>query len=140
MLKKLATGAAFGMLILSPAMAQNTVTQKVGQESPAANTFLQQQAGNEWRSSKFVGTKVMGADNQNIGEVSDLIVDQNGNIQAAVIGVGGFLGLGEKNVAVPFKNLNITRNSNGSIDHISVPYNKAQLNSAPTFKYMGSKS
>ncbi len=140
MLKQLAAGAALGMLVLTPALAQNTSTQPMGNETPAATNFLQQQTGNEWRSSKLIGAKVMGAGNQNIGEINDLIMDQNGNVQAAVIGVGGFLGLGEKNVAVPFKNLNVARTSSGAIDHISVPYDKAQLNSAPTFKYSGSNS
>jgi sporulation protein YlmC with PRC-barrel domain len=109
----------------------------MGQETPPAKSFLQQQAGNEWRGSKLIGTKVMGAGNKSIGEVTDLILDEKGNVQAAVIGVGGFLGMGEKNVAVPFNNLNIIRDQSGLIDHVSVPYSKEQLNSAPSFKFMG---
>jgi sporulation protein YlmC with PRC-barrel domain len=139
MFKQLLTGAALGLLTLAPAMAQGTATTQTAPGAPSANSFLQQQTGDEWRSSKLVGTKVMGPNNQSIGEVSDLLLDQNGNVQAVVVGVGGFLGIGEKNVAIPFKNMTMTRSSDGrSIDHVSVNYTRDQLNNAPTFKYLGS--
>jgi sporulation protein YlmC with PRC-barrel domain len=138
------TAAALGALLLTPAMAQNTTVQpnnaQSGNQAMPAGAFLQQQTTNEWRGSSLVGSRVMGPDNKTIGDISDLLLDQNGNVQAVVIGVGGFLGLGEKDVAIPFKNLTVVRSSDGrSIDHVSVNYTKDQLKSAPTFKYLNSR-
>jgi len=57
---------------------------------------------NQWRASKLVGVNIYGADHQKIGDVNDVLVDHQGKAEAVVIGVGGFLGIGEKDVAVPF--------------------------------------
>jgi sporulation protein YlmC with PRC-barrel domain len=56
-------------------------------------------------ASKLIGTTVVGANNESIGDVNDVIVDRKGQAMAVVIGVGGFLGIGEKDVAVPFQQL-----------------------------------
>jgi hypothetical protein len=135
MLKQLTPGAALAAAILTLAVAQHATAQTTAQTP----SFVQQQSSNQWRSTKLVGSKVRGPDNQNIGEIEDLIVDQNSNIQAVVIGVGGFLGIGEKHVAIPFKNLTITSSNDGkSINHVSVSYTRDQLQNAPTFKYLTS--
>lgn len=98
--------------------------------------FVQNQDSSEWRSSKLVGASVYGPDNKSIGSIDDLIVDREGGIKAAVIGVGGFLGVGQKDIAVPFSALNIQRKANSSsIDRITVTYSKQQLSQAPTFAY-----
>ena len=98
--------------------------------------FVQNQDTSEWRSSKLVGASVYGPDNKSIGSIDDLIVDQKGAIKAAVIGVGGFLGVGQKDVAVPFEALQIQRKQNSSsIDKITVSYTKDQLSNAPKFAY-----
>lgn len=57
------------------------------------------------RASKVIGLPVVGADHVRVGKIEDVLVDGSGRVQAAVIGVGGFLGLGEKSVAVPFDQL-----------------------------------
>lgn len=98
--------------------------------------FAQSQDSSEWRSSKLVGASVYGPDNKSIGSIDDLIVDQKGGIKAAVIGVGGFLGVGQKDVAVPFEALQIQRKQNSSsIEKITVTYTKDQLTNAPKFAY-----
>jgi sporulation protein YlmC with PRC-barrel domain len=98
--------------------------------------FVQNQDSSEWRSSKLVGASVYGPDNKSIGSIDDLIVDEKGAIKAAVIGVGGFLGVGQKDVAVPFESLQIQRKQNSSsIDKITVTYAKDQLSNAPKFAY-----
>ena len=55
----------------------------------------------KWRSSKLSGLDVYNND-EKIGDINELIFGQDGKIEAVVIGVGGFLGIGEHNVAVPF--------------------------------------
>jgi sporulation protein YlmC with PRC-barrel domain len=56
-----------------------------------------------WRASKLVGVSVIGNDQKKIGTIEDVLFDHDGNAQVIVVGVGGFLGIGEKNVGVPFK-------------------------------------
>ena len=65
-----------------------------------------------------------------------MLIANDGKINAVVIGVGGLLGVGEKDVAVSFDALNITRmpNSN-SIDKITVSYSKDELKNAPKFAF-----
>jgi len=68
----------------------------------AAGHFITQQQSNQWRASRLIGLNVYGADNERIGDINEVLVDRNGNADAVVVGVGGFLGIGEKNVALPF--------------------------------------
>ena len=77
----------------------------IAPSSAAAGQFLTLQEGDQWRGSKLVGLNVYGSDNEKIGDINELLLDRQGNLDAVVIGVGGFLGIGEKNVAVPFKSV-----------------------------------
>jgi hypothetical protein len=70
--------------------------------SGGAGHFITEQQSNQWRASRLIGIDVYGADNQKIGDVNEVLVDRQGNADAVVVGVGGFLGIGEKNVALPF--------------------------------------
>ena len=56
----------------------------------------------QWRASKLDGLDVYNTNNEKIGDISELILDRGGKIDAIVIGVGGFLGMEEHQVAVPF--------------------------------------
>ena len=77
---------------------------QVSQNQPgqAGQQFMSQEQPGQWRASKLEGLNVYNTNDEKIGDISELIVDTNGKIQAVVIGVGGFLGLGERDVAVPF--------------------------------------
>src|SRR5690349_14011312 len=70
--------------------------------SASSGQFVTQQQANQWRASKLIGVNVYGSDNQRIGDINEVLVDRQGNADAVVVGVGGFLGIGEKNVALPF--------------------------------------
>jgi sporulation protein YlmC with PRC-barrel domain len=74
-------------------------------------------------------------DNQDskIGDVNDLLVDKDGKIGAVIVGVGGFLGAGEKNVAVPFSALKLTE-KNGK-RYLVMDTTKEALNSAPGYTF-----
>ena len=63
---------------------------------------LYQMKAGQWRASKLDGLDVYNTNNEKIGDISELILDRGGKIEAIVIGVGGFLGMGEHQVAVPF--------------------------------------
>jgi sporulation protein YlmC with PRC-barrel domain len=67
--------------------------------------FITKMESNHVMASDLIGTRVVGANNESIGDINDVIMDRNGQIMAAVVGVGGFLGIGEKDVAVPFNAL-----------------------------------
>jgi sporulation protein YlmC with PRC-barrel domain len=67
--------------------------------------FMTQMQPEQIMASELIGTRVVSANNESIGDINDVIVDRNGQVMAAVVGVGGFLGIGEKDVAVPFKSL-----------------------------------
>lgn len=72
-------------------------------ESTAAP--VQEQGSNEWRASKVIGLYVYNDADERLGAINDLLTDANGKVEKVVIGVGGFLGLGESNVAVNFDQL-----------------------------------
>lgn len=67
------------------------------------STFITHQAEDQWRAGKLVGVAVYGKNQKKIGSVKDILMDHNGNAQVIVVSVGGFLGIGSKDVAVPFK-------------------------------------
>ncbi|MDO5605172.1 MAG: PRC-barrel domain-containing protein [Paracoccus sp. (in: a-proteobacteria)] len=77
-------------------------------EMASSEKIAREQAMNELRVDWIIGASVTSHDGDSIGRVNDLIVDaQNGQMIAAIIGVGGFLGIGEKQVAVPWKQLTV---------------------------------
>ena len=63
------------------------------------------QTAEEWRTSQLVGSKVYNNANENIGSIEDIILKPDGSIDEVVLSVGGFLGMGDKYVAVPFSDL-----------------------------------
>jgi sporulation protein YlmC with PRC-barrel domain len=103
-------------LIAMPAMAQtnqpagsmpapSTGDRSFGANEPARvnpGSWLTQEQPGQWRASKLEGLDVYNQNNEKIGDISELLVDSSGKIQAVVVGVGGFLGIGERDVAIPF--------------------------------------
>ncbi len=62
--------------------------------------FINAQGSDQWLASNFIGVDVIGPDNEKIGDVSDILFEKNGNVVGYIVGVGGFLGIGAKNVAL----------------------------------------
>ncbi|KRQ96309.1 photosystem reaction center subunit H [Bradyrhizobium jicamae] len=95
-------GIAASALLASVAFAQtpSATTDKATTAAPAAASDTSSFKGN-WRTSKLVGLNVYNDSNESLGSINDLLADKNGDIKAVVIGVGGFLGVGEHLVAVP---------------------------------------
>ncbi len=108
-MKTVALALALGTMIAAPAIAQdNNANQAQTQNQAAAapsGEFMTQAQKGEYRASKFVGINIYNNNDENIGEINEVMVDKDGSIKAVVIGVGGFLGIGEKNVALPFKSI-----------------------------------
>lgn len=78
------------------------------------------------------GAYVYGVNEENLGEISELIVEE-GNLTKAVIDVGGFLGMGEKPVAVEFDKLQILKNAEGGDLRIYIDATEERLESAPEY-------
>src|SRR5215203_1746808 len=100
--KTAVAGLAASALLASVAFAQSpsATTDRATTAAPAAASDTSSFKGN-WRSSKLVGLNVYNDSNESLGSINDLLMDKSGNIKAAVIGVGGFLGVGEHLVAIP---------------------------------------
>ena len=100
MMKTVAAGLAGSLLLATAAFAAESTTTTTSTTTTANTTAASYQG--DWRSSKLVGVKVYNNNNENVGSIDDLLVDKSGNVKGVVIGVGGFLGMGEHLVAVSF--------------------------------------
>ncbi|MET4486427.1 MULTISPECIES: PRC-barrel domain-containing protein [Bradyrhizobium] len=107
LMKSIAAGLAGTALLATVAFAQNptATTDKAAPAATTTTTTTTTTASGEWRASKMSGLKIYNDANENIGSINDLLMDKSGNIKIAVIGVGGFLGMGEHLVAVPYEKL-----------------------------------
>jgi len=85
----------------SPAQVSQNQSGQAGQQ------FITQEQSGQWRASKLEGLNVYNSNDEKIGDISELIVDSSGNIQAVVVGVGGFLALGKRDVAIPFDQIKL---------------------------------
>jgi sporulation protein YlmC with PRC-barrel domain len=148
MMKKLMLGTALTAVMLSGALAQTPnpssppPASKSDQAMPATQApqtaakadFVATQKPDQWLASKFKGTDVLGADNKKIGDVSDILFDKDGKIEAFVISVGGFLGMGAKEVALAPSSFDVVPGSNGAADKLKLAMSKDELKEAQNFK------
>jgi sporulation protein YlmC with PRC-barrel domain len=96
--KYLASALVIGALGTGVASAQTTT--RTDAAAPAAA-----HREGEWRASKLVGVDVYNEGNEKIGDISEIILDKSGKVANVIIGVGGFLGMGEHYVAVAYDKL-----------------------------------
>jgi sporulation protein YlmC with PRC-barrel domain len=101
--KYITAGLAGSALLATVAFAQTPTATTDSAKPSTSNVTLSDSAmqGN-WRASKVVGLSVYNDKNESLGSINDILMDKSGNIKAVVLGVGGFLGVGEHLVAVPF--------------------------------------
>ena len=106
MQKFLAAALLSAAVLSAPAYAQSP--QPADRAAPAATTTSSQEKmalkGN-WRASKLMGLDVYNEGNEKLGEINELILDKSGKVAAVIIGVGGFLGMGEHDIAVSMDKL-----------------------------------
>ena len=111
--KQFAAGLVATALLSTTALAQAPAPAREpapaqSSSMPRAETAaqpVQNQSASEWRASKVLGLYVYNDANERLGSINELLTDSNGKIAKAVIGVGGFLGIGESDVAVNFDQL-----------------------------------
>jgi sporulation protein YlmC with PRC-barrel domain len=140
----LKSGASLTALVLAaglslPAAAQTPPTQQkpaASAPAPAAPVAGQivTQDGNTILAKDLIGQTVHGTDQAKIGTISDLILSKDGkSVQGFVIGVGGFLGIGEKSVALQMDRLRLDSKPDGSTQLV-MDAKKEELAKAPSFK------
>jgi len=101
--------------------------------SSSGSPFLAKQDSSEWLVGNLIGETVMNANNDSIGEVNDLITDRNGKIIAVLIGAGGFLGIGEKDIAIRLEDVKISRDENNDLK-LMANVSKEALAAAPDYE------
>jgi sporulation protein YlmC with PRC-barrel domain len=112
--------------------ANNTANNTMATGKNGANTQNATTITQDISADRLIGTTVYGNDNDNIGEVGDVVFDKGGAIQAVIVDVGGFLGVGEKPVAVQLDALNVQKDTNGDMK-LMINANEDQLKNAPTY-------
>ena len=113
----------------SPATPPAAATAK-----PGSSQIVNSQAKDEWLASKLKGTTVLGSDDQKIGSVVDILLDKSGQVRAFVIGVGGVLGLGAREIAIDLTQFHEVPAANGGQEQLKVSMTKDQLAQADAFK------
>ncbi len=89
-------------LLLAPAMAQNASSSN---KSSSSEQQINASSTGQWQASQLIHLNVYNNQNEKIGDIKELMMDKSGKIDQAVIGVGGLLGIGERDVAVKFADL-----------------------------------
>jgi sporulation protein YlmC with PRC-barrel domain len=105
MTKYLAAALLTTALFTCTASAQTTSNKTAAADSAAADRAATSHKEGEWRASKLVGVNVYNDANEKIGDINDVILDKSGKVENAILGVGGFLGMGEHYVAVAYDKL-----------------------------------
>ena len=102
--------------------------------SPNAQVQWYSHQGTEIRASKLIGTSVQNDANESIGKINELILSKDGKVAAVVVGVGGFLGMGEREVAMNFEALRLAQDGNGKL-RVVFNATKDQLKAAPAWTW-----
>jgi sporulation protein YlmC with PRC-barrel domain len=102
--------------------------------------FVTQQSSDQWLATKFKGTDVIGSNNEKIGDVSDMLIDQQGRVVAYVVGVGGFLGIGQKDVALAPNAFQVQPATDRDEMKLTLAMTRDELKNAPEFKAAPSRA
>jgi len=119
----------------APASAETTPAPAVTAAAPAADVDAVQYVTNEASgfiyASDLIGQPVYGVTDEKTGDINDLLLDDGGSIEAVIIGVGGFVGIGEKDVAVTLDSLDIMTDE-GDL-RITISATEEELEAAPGY-------
>ena len=100
-----------GAVVIANGTTSSVVYAQGTTASSGKATFVTKQPANEWSARVFLGETVQNTAGETLGKIHDFVFDRSGRISTAVIAVGGFMGMGEKEVAVPFNALNVRTGS-----------------------------
>jgi sporulation protein YlmC with PRC-barrel domain len=88
--------------LLAAALLSSTALAQTNAPAPAPTTTVTTVApkSNQWRASKLIGVNIYNEQNEKLGDISEIILDPAGKVTGYVIGVGGFLGMGQHDILV----------------------------------------
>src|SRR6201991_4450905 len=132
-MKKIALIAASLAVLASPVFAENAKNTTTTGTAPAEAKFSTVQK-DEMFSSKLKGLSVTNQKDETVGEITDLAI-KNHAVDALILSVGGFLGMGERYVAVSPSSVNVRYDSKNNKWLASMNTTKEALKAAPEFKY-----
>jgi sporulation protein YlmC with PRC-barrel domain len=125
----LALAAFSNLAATQTAWAQAPATEAA--PPPASNTFVAERRPDQWLASSLKAKNVYDRNDAKIGVINDLVISHDGRVLTVVVGVGGFLGIGEKNVGVPFQDIKISlRDTN---EWLVLDRSRDELRAAPAF-------
>jgi sporulation protein YlmC with PRC-barrel domain len=103
----LLVGGLLASIALVPALAQSN--PPASSQPPAATATpvpaVTKTQGNLWRASKLKGLNVYNEQNEKLGDITEILIDKSGKVDGIVIGVGGFLGMGQHDIKVEMSKL-----------------------------------
>jgi sporulation protein YlmC with PRC-barrel domain len=131
-MKPIAMFTLTGVLLASaaPVFAQTTTAP-----APVVNSGTTMQSPGDVRTDKLIGRDIQNTQNETIGEIKSVMINQSGTVDSVIVGVGGFLGMGEREVALGWKDLNVTNNG----EKVTTALSKDQLKALPEYKYADAK-
>jgi sporulation protein YlmC with PRC-barrel domain len=137
-MKTSGTIVAACLLLAGPAFAQTTTQQPATTPppatSPSGQSLWYSHHPDELRASKLIGTNVVNTANETIGEINEIVLAKDGKVAAVIIGVGGFLGMGEREVAMNFESVQMSRDSNNNLV-LTANTTKDALKAAPEWRW-----
>jgi len=133
-LRRSVLAAAIALTLCSPVYAAGTQSTASHYDSAVAYTdYLDQKASYKLRASDLIGRQIQNANNDDIGEIDDLIVSRDGDKVMAIISLDGVLNLNSKLVAIPYQELRVTKDGK----HVYYNTTKEKLQGMPAFAYAG---
>ena len=119
----------------APSASSSTTTSPTASATTTSTgKFVHQQTADQFLASKFKGTDVIGTDDKKIGDVSDVLFDKNQKVLAYIVGVGGFLGIGSKDVALEPTSFQMVPGKDASDYKLRLSMTKDELKAAPAFE------
>jgi sporulation protein YlmC with PRC-barrel domain len=136
MLKTIVLSASVLAFAGGLAFAETTITREPSTGRSVVTHPSSSPSTDHWLASDVYKASVYDPSEHKIGDVTDLMIDGNGNVTAAIISVGGFLGVGQKDVVIPFKELKVS--TRDGKDWLVLNRTKDELKMAPAYNNTGS--
>ncbi|MEO8420434.1 MAG: PRC-barrel domain-containing protein [Hyphomicrobium sp.] len=133
-MKTLITAAWIVALAASPAAAQ-TAAAPAPQSAPTIETVEKRTAvsfSGDVSAKELLDAAVVNSANETVGDINDVLIDREGKVVAVIVGVGGLLGMGEKDVALPFDQLTFAKDTDGKLV-VGTSATKESLQTAPEY-------
>ena len=128
-MKKLLATASVVALMALPALAQDAPAPAVDKAPAEKSAALD---ASDVSAKALLTESIKNAANETIGDINDVLISGDGKVAAVIVGVGGFLGMGEKNVALPYDQLVFAKDVGDDLV-VTTSATKESLETAPEY-------